>query len=385
MRSDETRFLTHKGLKKHVRAKWKLFIPSIICFIFVTAEVTDPFVLYSCHAARGRLSVDLKKPRRFPFLISGCDAAGDLGKAVFAPGCIWALLLSRMRRVALVLTVRVTTGGPVYLACELLLRPDFQIRAAAMLITSGGGVLVDLILTLHRRRHGHNHRTKTRGHLSGQKPAQSNANVRIVFAHATGDLFQSASVLVSALIILFKPDYEIADPICTFVFSILALATTTATLRDILLLLMEGRNVIQNLIFLEEMLAGEQTLELPRDAMVGILFINSSSESLQNIHQMHLPSSPGASVGLDYNAGRESILAVQGMGAVQSLRLWSLTMNQVILSAQAAAADTPDSQLILKGIPEAPSIRFACHSITIHLESKANQKSDCIFCQDPED
>lgn len=40
--------------------------------------------------------------------------------------------------------------------------------------------------------------------------------------------------------LLFQPEYKMADPICTFVFSILVLCTTFTILRDILLVLMEG-------------------------------------------------------------------------------------------------------------------------------------------------
>ena len=38
----------------------------------------------------------------------------------------------------------------------------------------------------------------------------------------------------------FQPNYSIADPICTFVFSIIVLITTITVLRDALLVLMAG-------------------------------------------------------------------------------------------------------------------------------------------------
>lgn len=40
----------------------------------------------------------------------------------------------------------------------------------------------------------------------------------------------------------FQPDYKLADPICTFVFSILVLITTITVIRDIIRVLMEGEN-----------------------------------------------------------------------------------------------------------------------------------------------
>ena len=38
----------------------------------------------------------------------------------------------------------------------------------------------------------------------------------------------------------FQPSWEIADPISTFLFSVLVLVTTITILKDILLVLMEG-------------------------------------------------------------------------------------------------------------------------------------------------
>ena len=40
---------------------------------------------------------------------------------------------------------------------------------------------------------------------------------------------------------LFQPSWAIADPICTFVFSIIVLGTTLAILQDALIVLMEGK------------------------------------------------------------------------------------------------------------------------------------------------
>lgn len=38
----------------------------------------------------------------------------------------------------------------------------------------------------------------------------------------------------------FQPEWHIVDPICTFMFSILVLATTYAIIKDTVLVLMEG-------------------------------------------------------------------------------------------------------------------------------------------------
>ncbi|NWR17024.1 ZNT8 protein, partial [Emberiza fucata] len=143
------------------------------------------------------------------------------------------------------LIVWVVTGVLIYLACMRLLRPEYDIDATVMLITSACAVLTNILLSLilHQSGHGHSHGAQAREGTSAplEKPALSNASLQAAFVHAIGDLFQSISVLISALIIFFKPQYKIADPICTFVFSIFVLATTITILRDILTMLMEGR------------------------------------------------------------------------------------------------------------------------------------------------
>lgn len=85
-----------------------------------------------------------------------------------------------------------------------------------------------MALTLHQSGHGHSHGGLSGGHGHGHdhgkenghshsntnqcdveeqgsgKRQQANASVRAAFVHVIGDLLQSVSVLVSALIIFFK-------------------------------------------------------------------------------------------------------------------------------------------------------------------------------------
>ncbi|NXQ84279.1 ZNT8 protein, partial [Nyctibius grandis] len=140
--------------------------------------------------------------------------------------------------------VWMVTGVLTYLASMRLLHPDYDIDTTVMLITSACAVLANTLLSLilHQTGHGHSHGAQAREHMSAspEKPVLSNASLRAALVHTVGDLFQSISVLISALIIFFKPEYKIADPICTFVFSIFVLATTITILKDILIVLMEG-------------------------------------------------------------------------------------------------------------------------------------------------
>lgn len=42
----------------------------------------------------------------------------------------------------------------------------------------------------------------------------------------------------------FQPKYKLADPICTFIFSIIVLFTTVTVLKDIIVVFMEGKIII---------------------------------------------------------------------------------------------------------------------------------------------
>ncbi|OWK64074.1 Zinc transporter 8 [Lonchura striata] len=184
--------------------------------------------------------------------------------------------------------VWMVTGVLTYLACMRLLHPDYDIDATVMLITSACAVISNILLSLilHQTGHGHSHGAQAMS-APLEKPALSNASLQAAFVHTIGDLFQSISVLISALIIFFKPQYKIADPICTFVFSIFVLATTITILRDILTMLMEG-----------------------------------------------------TSKGFAYDAVKARILTVEKVESVHDLHLWSLTMNQTALSAHIATGQS---------------------------------------------
>ena len=54
-----------------------------------------------------------------------------------------------------------------------------------------------------------------------------------------GDMIQSLGVIAAALIIYYKPEWKIADPICTFLFSILVMFTTVPIFKDCMRILME--------------------------------------------------------------------------------------------------------------------------------------------------
>lgn len=113
-----------------------------------------------------------------------------------------------------------------------------------------------------------------------------------------------------------QPEYKFVDPICTFLFSVLVLWTTLTIFRDVLLVLMEGRDTAGGM-------SGPQ-------ATHGCCPCPSSTLS---------SPSPGTPKGMDFNAVRETLLGVRGVEAVHSLHIWALTAAQPLLSVHIAISE----------------------------------------------
>ncbi|KAM6996104.1 proton-coupled zinc antiporter SLC30A2 isoform 1-T1 [Passerculus sandwichensis] len=205
-----------------------------------------------------------------------------------------------------VLSIWVVTGVLVYLGVQRLLSGDYDIEGGVMLITSACAVAVNIVmgLALHQTGHGHSH---------GPGGEQPNASVRAAFVHVLGDLLQSLGVLIASYIIFFKPEYKYVDPICTFLFSALVLGTTLTILRDVLLVLMEGRD--------------------PRGG-------DGGTQGCPGPRPCSPPALPaGTPKGMDFNAVRDTLLAVRGVEAVHSLHIWALTAAQPLLSVHIAISE----------------------------------------------
>jgi zinc transporter 2 len=194
-----------------------------------------------------------------------------------------------------IVLIWILTGGLVYVAIERIVHEDYDVDPDIMMITAGVGVCFNIIMGLvlhfgkaghshfgvphnhdhdhghghsHGHGHGHSHKHeikhdhKHHGHGHTNHGAdiesqngdchshashdehthdhdhQENLNIRAAFVHVLGDLVQSIGVLIAAIVIKFT-GFEIADPICTFLFSILVLLTTYGVMRDTVRVLME--------------------------------------------------------------------------------------------------------------------------------------------------
>uniref|UniRef100_H3AAV5 Probable proton-coupled zinc antiporter SLC30A3 n=2 Tax=Latimeria chalumnae TaxID=7897 RepID=H3AAV5_LATCH len=327
--------------REKLQARKKLYIASVVCLIFMVGEVIGGYLAHSLaimtDAAHlltdfGSMLVSL-----FSLWISSRPPTKTMNFGWHRSEILGAL--------ASVLSIWIVTGVLVYLAIMRIVSNDFEIEGHVMLITSGCAVVVNIVMAyiLHQSTsfHGHSHGS---GYQkiesgSGESPSDSgplghhgNTSVRAAFIHVIGDLLQSVGVLVAAIIIYFKPQYKIADPICTFLFSIFVLGTTITILRDVFRVLMEG---------------------VPR--------------------------------GISFNSVKEVLLSVQGVKAVHSLHLWALTLSQTLLTVHIAIDENTDGQSVLKGATEVLRSKFGFSSTTIQVETYCEDMACCAHCQDPKD
>lgn len=82
--------------------------------------------------------------------------------------------------------------------------------------------------------HSHDH------HHHHSHEVESNINVDAAFLHVLGDMLMSVGVIIAATIIYFFPSMWMADPLCTYLFSIIVFVTTLPIIKNIIVVMMEG-------------------------------------------------------------------------------------------------------------------------------------------------
>jgi len=93
--------------------------------------------------------------------------------------------------------------------------------------------------------HDHDHEDGEDGHDHGHSHSHGggkdeNLNVSAAYCHALSDMIMSVGVIIAATVIYFKPEWRIADPLCTFFFSILVVVTVIPICKRCVHILMEG-------------------------------------------------------------------------------------------------------------------------------------------------
>ena len=70
---------------------------------------------------------------------------------------------------------------------------------------------------------------------------RNHLNLRAATVHVLGDVIQSFGVFIVSIMIWFKPEWKILDPIASILFCAIVVYTTIMVLKDTIKILMEGR------------------------------------------------------------------------------------------------------------------------------------------------
>jgi len=149
-------------------------------------------------------------------------------------------------------------------------------------------------------------------------PKAANINVSAAFIHVLGDALQSVGVMIAAALIWYDDSWNIADPICTFIFSLLVLFTTARLVKQSVGVLMEG-----------------------------------------------------APEGIDPITVEDALHAVPGVLGVHDLHVWSLSVGKPSLSVHLQTHE--DAAGVLQKATLMLGKKFNIHHSTIQVEKQADQ------------
>jgi len=184
----------------------------------------------------------------------------------------------------------------------------------------------------HGSNHGHSHNAQSlEVDIASEEILSKNINVKAAMIHVIGDFVQSIGVLVAAILIKIKPEYKLADPICTFVFSVLVLFTTITIMRDIVHVLMEG-----------------------------------------------VPSN------ISYSKIVDDLLRLSGVRNIHSLHIWSLSLQKIALSVHIAIDSDRDYLIVLNDAQEMLRREYLITRATIQIEPYNEIMHSCENCRRPE-
>ncbi|KAF5286935.1 hypothetical protein FQR65_LT12394 [Abscondita terminalis] len=298
--------------RKIDRKAWnKLVLASTLCFIFMVGEGLGGYLSQS--------------------LAIATDAAhllADFTSYVVSLMALWLSTRSASKQMpwgwhnaevmgALIsiLLIWVVTGELVFLAIMRLIRREFEIDAKIMLITSLCGVLVNFIIGFTLRGHGHSH--DVQDVVGGE-----NINVRAAFIHVIGDILQSIGVCIAAIVIYVRPEWNIIDPICTFVFSALVLMTTFNILKDSMVKLSQP---------------------VPKE--------------------------------IDYNLVMADFVNIDGIEMVYNLKIWTLNGDKIALAAYVIIGPNVKPHTILAAVSRKIRQKHSFFEMTLRIEQRTSSAS----------
>ena len=225
----------------------KLFYVSFVCLIFMCIEIIGGYLANSIAimSDAAHLLSDL-----FGFVISIISIT--ISKKVATNTMSFGF--HRAEIIGALVSVTLIWGLTLWLLYEATVRMinPVQVDSIIMIIIAVIGFLFNVIMGIvlswngighvhimhnhkHDEEHEHEHDDDEHDHKKNK-----NVNLRAALIHVIGDALQNIGILIAGIIIYFFPSYNIMDPLCTYIFSIIVGFTTISILKDCISVLMEG-------------------------------------------------------------------------------------------------------------------------------------------------
>uniref|UniRef100_A0A0K0FM56 Zinc transporter 2 n=1 Tax=Strongyloides venezuelensis TaxID=75913 RepID=A0A0K0FM56_STRVS len=355
---DPDNIIETKPTKTSKKAENVLILVSLVTIVFILIEfaggiianslaiMTDAFHMVSDLAGFMISIIALRMARKKP--------TNDFSFGFYRAEMIGAL--------ASIILVWILTISLLITAIIRIYNNDYEVEADTMLITAGASVVFNVIMMLilhfghqphshfgitHSHSHvdngGHTHDKKNNNldpsHIDEHRNSKSeltiqslshnhrhhkNINVRAALIHVIGDLLQSIGVVVAGLIIKFT-GWVLADPLCTLTFSILVMLTTFHVIKDVLSILMEAT-------------------------------------------PFHV----------SYETVKLTLLNIDEVTGLHSLRLWSLSMEKHCASVHLEITDDADFELVISKGNKILKEQFGCFFVSIQVNKTKIMYDDDI-------
>ncbi|XP_030377563.1 zinc transporter 2 isoform X2 [Scaptodrosophila lebanonensis] len=411
-----------------VKARRKLIIASVLCLVFMIAEIVGGVLSNSLAIATDAAHL-LTDFASFMISLFAIWIAGRPSTQRMSFGWYRAEVIGAM---ASVFMIWVITGILVWLAIGRLISGDYEVDAKIMLITSGLAILVNVIMGVQLQ-HGHSHGLGGgdgggHGHSHGggksskkQKNKENALPTAAQLAHAQGTTLTPCSASPTYRIeggVALDPtapeDAELpASGLPSFSYQNSKLVTSTRDL-DVAAVMAEtapgahhhggdaGReavnmnvraafiHVIGDMIqSVGVFMAAGVIYFWPEWAIVdpictfvfSIIVLFTTFTIMKDALLVLMEGTPNY---MHYAEVLEIFKGIQGVERVHNLRIWALSINKVALSAHLAIAANANPKQILDAATTAVHLRYNFFETTIQIEDYTAQMEDCIQCNVPE-
>lgn len=315
-------------------AKLQLSIACLLCLVFMIAEIVGGYIAGSTAVMTDAAHMLSDFVGLFVSLcamwISGHKPTRRLTFGYYRVEVLGALLS--------VSVIWVLTAVFVFVAVQRIVSGVYEIHSSAMMLVSIFGIFVNIVMAIilasdsclrgHHSSHGYRHH-----HCNPHYGDEMNINLRAAVIHVLGDLLQSIGVFIAACVVTFFPEAKLADPICTFVFAPIVIATTLRVVRDTTWVLLEAC-------------------------------------------PMHL----------DYSTIARDLCMLDGVEAIHDLNIWALTPGQYVLTVHLTVDASTDHDTILERSQRLLRAKYNLYHLTIQVEKFLPDIMDkCPQCQLPDE